>query len=137
MVNTRASAGPAGPSPAGPGPGTSTVPDSSISATVSATVFTTVFPTTYKSRKTNWDNIDKLQGLHDYDDWSHQVSLLLAALHLDKVVIDGVKPSTEEDTPIYQNMVCDALYMIFGSIFEQVTIAIVDLILCGSSAVCL
>ena len=67
------------------------------------------FPAEYKSRKANWDNIDKLQGSKDYDDWSHQVSLLLSALHLDRVVLEGIKPHNAQDTIVYHNMVCDAL----------------------------
>ena len=55
----------------------------------------------------------KLQGSKDYDDWSHQISLLLSALHLDKVVLDGIKPSGGgAETLVYQNMVCDALYLL-------------------------
>ena len=70
------------------------------------------FPAEYKSRKANWDNIDKLQGSKDYDDWSHQMSLLLSALHLDKVVLEGIKPQNAQDTIVYHNMVCDALYLL-------------------------
>ena len=65
----------------------------------------------YKSRKANWDNIDKLQGSKDYDDWSHQVSLLLSVLHLD--ILDGIKLSDENtEILVYQNMVCGALYLL-------------------------
>ena len=52
------------------------------------------------------------KGLHHYDDWSHQVSLLLAALHLDKVVIEEVKPRNEAEMVVYNNMVCDSLYLL-------------------------
>ena len=87
----------------------SAVPSSSTMPSTS-----THFPADYKSRKANWDNIDKLQGSKDYDDWSHQVSLLLSALHLDKVVLEGIKPQPHnaQDKIVYNNMVCDALYLL-------------------------
>ena len=127
MVNTCSSAGPSNTGSSAPTTGSSTpatgssAPATGPSASArpsapvgpsTATTVNTAFPESYKSRKANWDNIDKLQGAKDYDDWSHQVALLLSALHLDKVVLDGIKPVTDEETIVYNNMVCDALYLL-------------------------
>lgn len=72
-------------------------------------------PLEYKTRKANLESIDKLEGLKDYDDWSHQVAMLLSALRLDTIVINGVTRSpsaTAVEKEIYQTMVCDALYLL-------------------------
>ena len=84
--------------------------------TTSNLLATNPFPHDFKTRKVNLESIDKLEGLKDlYDDWSHQVAMLLSALRLNNVVINGATltpTATTAEKETYQTMVCDALYLL-------------------------